>query len=85
VDFTQPLPAADQQRFDQRSFCYWLVDQYLEGKGSSLQAEDRERLARAVTVEVQRVVQGQQAYLRGQQEIHVGRFEVRRHGARLPR
>ncbi|WP_161850782.1 site-specific integrase [Bradyrhizobium sp. CCBAU 051011] len=76
VDVTQPLPPVDQTRFDQQSVCYGLVDQYFEGKGLSPPAEDRERLARAVTIEVQRVVQNHEAYLRGEQEVRVGGFEL---------
>jgi len=76
VDVRQPLPAADQKRLDQQSVCYWLVDRHFEGKGLSPPAEDRERLARAVTLEVQRVVQHREATLRGKQEVGVGDFEL---------
>jgi integrase len=77
VDANQPLPLADQKRLEQQSVCYWLVDRYFEGKGLFPPAEDRERLARAVTIEVQRVVQNHEAYLRGEQEVRVGGFELR--------
>ncbi|MGJ4899121.1 DUF6538 domain-containing protein [Bradyrhizobium oligotrophicum] len=76
LDVTQPLPPADQKRIDQQSICYWLVDQYLSGKNLTPRPEDREKLARAVTVEVQRVVQHHEAYLRGKQEVHVGAFAL---------
>jgi hypothetical protein len=76
VDATQPLPPADQKRLTQQGFCHWLVDQHLQGKGLFPPAEDRERLARAVTFEVQRAVQNHEAYLRGKQEMRVGGFEL---------
>jgi integrase len=72
LDIAQPLPPALQKRADQQSVCYWLVDQYFGGRGLSPPAEDRERLARAVTLEVQRVVQNHQAFLRGKQEVPAG-------------
>jgi hypothetical protein len=78
MDITQPLPVAEQKRFDQRSICYWLVDQYLGGKSLTPRPEDREKLARAVTLEVQRVVQSNEAYLRGKQEVHVGGFALQK-------
>ncbi|MGQ0682529.1 DUF6538 domain-containing protein [Bradyrhizobium sp.] len=78
VDATQPLVPADQKRIDQKSICYWLVDRHLERKGLSTRAEDRERLARAVTLEVQRVVQNHEAYLRGKQEVHVGELALQK-------
>jgi integrase len=78
VDITQPPSPAEQKRFDQRSICYWFVDEYLSGKSLTPPPEDRERLARAVTVEVQRVVQNHEAYLRGKQEVHVGGFALRK-------
>jgi integrase len=74
VDATQPLLPADQKRLDQQGVCYWLVDGYFEGKGLSPPAEDREKLARAVTLEVQRVVQNHEAYLRGKQDVGGGGF-----------
>ncbi len=81
VDVTQPLPPADQKRLDQQGLCYWLVNQHLQGKCLSPPAEDREKLARAVTFQVQRIVQNQEAYLRGKQEVHVGGFELRQRRA----
>jgi hypothetical protein len=81
VGATQPLSPADQKRFERRSFCYWLVDHYLEGKGLSLRAEDCENLARAVTREVQRVVQNHRAYLRGSREVHIAGWKPQKHRA----
>lgn len=76
VDATQPLPPSDRKRLDQQGVCYWLVDRYFEEKGLSPPGEDREKLARAVTFEVQRVVQNHEAYLRGKQDVRVGGFAL---------
>jgi integrase len=76
LDATQPLAPAYQKRVDQQGVCYWLVDQYFEGRGLSPPAEDRERLVRAVTLEVQRVVQNHQAFLRGKPEIRSDGLEL---------
>ena len=76
LDATQPLPPTLQKRTDQRGVCYWLVDRYFEEKGLSPPGEDREKMARAVTFEVQRVVQNHEAYLRGKQDVRVGRFAL---------
>lgn len=76
VDTTQPLPPSDRKRLDQQAVCYWLVDRYFEEKGLSPPGEDREKLARAVTFEVQRVVQNHEAYLRGKQDVRVGGFAL---------
>jgi hypothetical protein len=76
LDATQPLPPAYQKRIDQQGVCYWLVDQYLQARGLSPPAENRESLARAVTLEVQRVVQNHEAFLRGKQDLPVGGFAL---------
>lgn len=84
VDATQPLPPSDRKRLDQRGLCYWLVDRHFEEKGLSPPAEDREKLARAVTFEVQRVVQNHEAYLRGNQDMRVGGFGLLQPRAPVP-
>src|SRR5438270_627135 len=56
TDVTQPLAPNDGKRFSQMGMCYGLVDERLIAKGLVPQADDRERLARAVSLELQRVV-----------------------------
>ena len=41
-------------------------------RGLTTQPDDRERLARAVSLEMQRLVQDHQAYLLGKQELRLG-------------
>jgi integrase len=69
VDVTQPLPELDRKIFHQQSICYDLVDERLAARGLAATADDRERLARAVSIEMQRVVQDHQAYLLGKTEV----------------
>ncbi len=68
TDITQPLPAQDRKRLDQQSACYALVDEHLAARGLAAEADDRQRLARAASIEMQRVVQDHQAYLHGKTE-----------------
>lgn len=44
-------------------------------KGLTVQADDRERLTRAGSLEMQRIVQNHQAYLLGKQEARLGGWE----------
>jgi integrase len=68
TDIAQPLSAQDRKRLDQQSLCHALVDERLAARGLAVEADDRERLARAVSMEMQRVVQDHQAYLLGKTE-----------------
>ena len=63
TDITQPLCLADRKRLDQQSICYALVDERLTGRGVGAHADDRERLVRAASIQVQRIVQSHEAYL----------------------
>lgn len=49
--------------------CYALVDERLAAKGLAATDDNRERLARAVSLELQRIVQEHQAYLLGKTEV----------------
>lgn len=69
TDITQPLPAQDRKRLDQQRICYALVDERLAARGLAAAADDRERLARAISMELQRAVQDHQAHLLGKPEV----------------
>jgi hypothetical protein len=74
-DITQPLSPADRKRLDQQNICYLLVDKRLNGRGVAANPEDRERLARAASLQVQRIIQNHEAYLLGRPEISAGGWE----------
>jgi hypothetical protein len=63
TDITQPLSPADRKRLDQQNICYVLVDERLNGRGVAAHPEDRERLARAASLQVQRIIQNHETYL----------------------
>lgn len=75
TDIAQPLSAQERKKLDQQSISYALVDERLVARGLAAEANDRERLARAVSMEMQRVVQDHRAY-------QLGKVEVRSIGAR---
>ncbi len=56
TDVTQPLPPETRKRLDHRNVCYALVDQRMVARGVNADTADRERLARAVSMEMQRLV-----------------------------
>ena len=68
-DVTQPASPEELKRTAQKSVCYDLVDQRLSARGLNPHADDRERLARAVSLQLQRIVQDHQSYLRGKTEV----------------
>ena len=68
-EITQPLSPVEGKRLAQRAMCYALVDERLAAKGLAAQDDDRQRLARAVSLELQRVVQEHQACLLGKTEV----------------
>jgi integrase len=68
TDVTQALPIETRKRLDHRKVCYALVDQRMDARGVTTDAADRERLARAVSMEMQRLVQDHQGYLLGKTE-----------------
>lgn len=64
----------DKQQSRQRKLCYYVVDLHLTAKELFLQRDDREKVARAATIELQRAVQAHQNYLLGKAEAqpHAG-------------
>ena len=72
TDATQPLPPLERKKLDQQRMCYALVDEHVSARGLTARPDDRERLARAASLEMQRLVQDHQAYLLGKQEPRVG-------------
>jgi hypothetical protein len=77
TDITQPLNPAESKRLAQRARCYGLADERLAARGLATESDDRGRLARAVSLELQRTVQDHQAYL-------LGRTGHRLNGGSLP-
>jgi hypothetical protein len=75
TDITQALSPADRKRLDQQNICYVLVDDRLSGRGVAARHEDRERLARAASLQVQRIIQTHEAYLLGKQDVRAGGWE----------
>ena len=75
MDITQPLSPADRKRFDQQNTCYVLVDERLSGRGLAAHLKDRERLARAASLQLQRIVQNHEIYLLGKQDVRVDGWE----------
>jgi integrase len=75
TDITQPLSPTDRKRLDQQNICYALVDERLSGRGVAAQPEDRERLVRAASIQVQRIIQNHEAYLLGKHEVSAGGWE----------
>ena len=65
LDVMQPLPKELSAKMDQRSLCFDLVDERLKAAGLSVEAGDRQRIAEATSIELQRVAQEHHAYLRG--------------------
>lgn len=65
TDVTQSLSPAEAKRLAQRARCYGLADERLAARGLATESDDRDRLARAVSLELQRIVQDHQAYLLG--------------------
>jgi hypothetical protein len=75
TDITQPLSLTDRKRLDQQNICYALVDERLSGAGVASHPEDRERLVRAASLQVQRIIQNHEAYLLGKQDVPAGGWE----------
>ena len=75
TDVTEALSPADRKRLDQQKICYVLVDERLSGRGVAAHHEDRERLARATSLQVQQIVQNHEAYLLGKQDVRAGSWE----------
>ncbi|MGJ5065250.1 DUF6538 domain-containing protein [Bradyrhizobium oligotrophicum] len=69
TDITQPLSPVEGRRLAQRVMCHTLVDERLAARGLAAQDDDRQRLAHAVSLELQRVVQEHQAHLLGKTEV----------------
>lgn len=82
TDVTQALGPADQKRLDQQNVCYALVDEHVIGRGVTAHPEDRERLARAASMQVQRAIQAHESYLFGKHEIRASGWELSK--PRLP-
>jgi integrase len=75
TDITQPLSPVDRKRLGQQSICYVLADERLSARGVTSHPEDRERLARAVSLQVQRITQNHEAYLLGKEGVSAGGWE----------
>jgi integrase len=75
TDITQALSPADRKQLEQQNMCYALVDEHVIGRGITARPEDRERLVRAASIQVQRIIQAHEAYLLGKQEISSGGWE----------
>ena len=75
TDITQALSPSDRKRLDQQNICYALVDEHVIGRGVTAHPEDRERLVRAASLQVQRIIQNHEAYLLGKQEVSAGGWE----------
>jgi hypothetical protein len=56
TDITQPLSLVDSKRLDQQNTSYVLVDERLSGRSVPAHPEDRERLVRAPSIQVQRII-----------------------------
>lgn len=78
TDITRPLSPSARKRIDQQNNCYALADGHLSGRGLAAHPEDRERLARGVSLEVQRIVQNHEAYLLGKREVRLNGWEPSR-------
>lgn len=65
TDIREEVSSVDRQRIAQRNTCFAIVDQHLEVRGLSPREVDRDRLARALTLEMQQMVQQHQALLLG--------------------
>jgi hypothetical protein len=75
TDITQPLSPGDRKRLDQQNKCYALVDERLSGRGVAAHPEDRERLVRAASLQVQRIIQNHEAYLLGKLDVRADGWE----------
>jgi hypothetical protein len=69
TDISQPLSSRERKKLDQQNIWFAFVDERLVTRGLSTESDDRQRLARAVSIEMQRVAQEHQSYLLGQTEI----------------
>jgi integrase len=65
TDIREAIPAADQRRIRHRSMCFEIIDRHLVGRGLLPQENDRERLAKALTFELQKLMQQHNALLLG--------------------
>lgn len=65
TDVREALSRADQRRIKHRNTCFAIVDGHLVGRGIAPHEDDRERLARALTFEMQKLMQQHQAFLLG--------------------
>lgn len=65
TDIREEISSEQRRRVAQRNTCYSIVDRHMHGRGLSPSESDRERLARAVTLEMQQLVQQHQALLLG--------------------
>lgn len=65
TDIREEISPVEQRQIAQRNTCYAIVDRHLRGRGISPSESDRERLARALTLEMQQLVQQHQALLLG--------------------
>ncbi|WP_398464235.1 DUF6538 domain-containing protein, partial [Tardiphaga sp.] len=75
TDVRGALPSADLRRTKHRDTCYALIDRHLHGRGLAPHEDDRERLARAFTLEMQKLMQQHQALLLGKVDV---RYEHQR-------
>ena len=65
TDIREEVSSVDRQRIAQRNKCFAMVDQHMQGRGLSPREADRNRLARALTLEMQQMVQQHRALLLG--------------------
>ena len=65
TDVREALPSADLRRTKHRDTCYAFIDQHLHRRGLAPHEDDRERLAKAFTLEMQKLMQQHQAFLLG--------------------
>jgi integrase len=72
TDITQPLGERDRKRLKQQNICHALVDERLTARGLAAQPEDRDRLVRAASLQVQRIIQNHVAFLLGKQDVRAG-------------
>lgn len=54
TDVTQPIPPLESKKLDLKRMCFALVDEHIGARGLTSQPDDRERLAHAVSLEMQR-------------------------------
>lgn len=73
TDITAPLSPDQRTKFTQRSTCVTLVDEWLVSRGLATDEADRKRLARAASIEMQRIAQEHNDYLQGRTDALVFR------------